>query len=556
MVTRPPYNSEWPSKIPSGDELKQHPNLQEEALGTGNGVARVYDSLLGMIGDFGRCIVGSHLAWSKIPFSEEWKPSLREKYEVFIASLTERQTQLWEEFQRIRFAGIRFIPQIDEKAAEPESPSDKEIRAAESRFLKSLRNRKRQAYDDIVVPYHMARTSQDERAMSGELVSRFIFQRVLEMGYTNELFGEFDKGYYTNRREGARIERIGKKYQWISYHEALARLSDNFYMMPDYNITGPSQYEGPWEPSLRDIAPSHILVSKSPSFYGQGHEIGWLASVDYNWILNPMSMEWRISKDDFPDTKPLIIVRDSTEGVDYYAVEAHFEWVEPHLPHEKRNQKPDRRIWYQLRSYLVAKEDCESLFQWTKEKNIYGRWMPESGDLHNIFLCEYPWAPSYIAQSSPYYGRTGWTDDAGHNTLPVEVRVTVENYNNAANDYDNSVGEGVSCHIPVPEIIEGMKLRWNPNNSHWEDNSGLCIAFDPALQGHRYQGLLVRKDMFDQYLSNSGYLLIWTVMGEKEVLGEPTTSSGKWVEYSEVYQLKDGIPLGSRNFYEKPNSSE
>ncbi len=512
--------------------------------------------MLGFIHDFGEYVVGSRLPWSSVPLCEGWKPSLMEKYKAFIASLTERQRVLWEEFQRVRFAGIRVLLPIGEKGPEPDMPSDEEIVAAETDFLKSLRGKKRQAYDDIVVPYYGNLTHQDDRRMSSELVLRFIFQRVIDMGYTNKRFGEFDTGYHLHRREGARIERIGKKYQWIGYHEALARLSDNFYMMPDYIDVGPSIYDGPWELSVRDIDPSHTLVSKSPSLYGKGHEISWLAPVEYDWTSNPVSLEWRLGTDDFPDTKPLIIVHNPSGGIDYYALETHFEWEEPRLPHEERDQKPDRRIWYQLRSYLMKKEDSDDLFEWAKDKNIYGRWMPESVDLRQVYVGEYPWAASYIAQNTYYYGRDGWTDKAGHHTLPANVRVTVESYRNAANDYDNSVGEGVSCTFPNPEIIEGMGLRWNPENSQWEDNSGLCIAFDPALKGHRYLGLLVRKDMFDRYLSSNGYSLIWTVIGEKNVLGEATTSSGKWVEYSEVYRLKDENLQGSRNFYEQPNSNE
>ncbi|MBW8003415.1 MAG: hypothetical protein FVQ80_15615 [Planctomycetes bacterium] len=553
---RPPYNSVWPDDIPSADDLKKYVDLQEKTPRTENGISRVYSSLLGFIHDFGEYVVGSRLPWSSVPLCEGWKPSLMEKYKAFIASLTERQRVLWEEFQRVRFAGIRVLLPIGEKGPEPDMPSDEEIVAAETDFLKSLRGKKRQAYDDIVVPYYGNLTHQDDRRMSSELVLRFIFQRVIDMGYTNKRFGEFDTGYHLHRREGARIERIGKKYQWIGYHEALARLSDNFYMMPDYIDVGPSIYDGPWELSVRDIDPSHTLVSKSPSLYGKGHEISWLAPVEYDWTSNPVSLEWRLGTDDFPDTKPLIIVHNPSGGIDYYALETHFEWEEPRLPHEERDQKPDRRIWYQLRSYLMKKEDSDDLFEWAKDKNIYGRWMPESVDLRQVYVGEYPWAASYIAQNTYYYGRDGWTDKAGHHTLPANVRVTVESYRNAANDYDNSVGEGVSCTFPNPEIIEGMGLRWNPENSQWEDNSGLCIAFDPALKGHRYLGLLVRKDMFDRYLSSNGYSLIWTVIGEKNVLGEATTSSGKWVEYSEVYRLKDENLQGSRNFYEQPNSNE
>ncbi len=551
---RPPYSSEWPNDIPSADDLKKLVELKDNTPRTERGLYKVYNSLLGWIGDFGKYVVGSRQPWSSTPLSEEWKPSLREKYDKFITSLTKRQELLWSEFQQVRFTGIRFLPDTNEEDDLSDTPSVEEISAVEEKFLKSLRTKKRQAYEDIVVRYFEALPSQDDRRMSSDLVSRFIFRRVIEMGYTNERFGEFDSGYSIHRGESARIERIGKKYQWVGYHEAIARLSDNFYMMPEYGDSGPITYDGPWGLNVRDIDPSHTLVSTSPRLYGEGHTDEWLAPVGYDWSSNPMTQDWRLRKDDFPDTAPLLKVSDPVDGADYYALEANFEWVEPHLPHEARKQKPDRRIWYQLRSYLVAEENSDDLFQWAKSKNIYGRWMPESGNLGQMYLGEYPWANSYAARNTPYYGHKGWTDETNYHTLPTRVRITVENYHNAANDYDNSVGEGVSCMLPNPEIIEGMGLRWHPDNSQWEDKNGLCIVFDPALKGHHYQGLLVRKDMFDQYLSNNGYSLIWTVMGEKEEYIDMPISPSRWVEYSEVYLLKDGNPLGSRKFYEQPDS--
>ena len=57
-------------------------------------------------------------------------------------------------------------------------------------------------------------------------------------------------------------ERIGKKYQWIAYHELLARISDNYKLSNRFNNDELSVYKGPWNPFIRDIDPSSILYKK------------------------------------------------------------------------------------------------------------------------------------------------------------------------------------------------------------------------------------------------------------------------------------------------------
>ena len=57
---------------------------------------------------------------------------------------------------------------------------------------------------------------------------RLILQRVLELGWRNDLLGDFDATVSFQGRDAYKSERIGKKYQWIAYDELHARISDNY----------------------------------------------------------------------------------------------------------------------------------------------------------------------------------------------------------------------------------------------------------------------------------------------------------------------------------------
>ncbi|MCE3312607.1 hypothetical protein, partial [Staphylococcus aureus] len=61
---------------------------------------------------------------------------------------------------------------------------------------------------------------------SDQELGNHVIMRVFEMGYDANLHGEFDLSVSSFDRHNNDIERIGKKYQWIAFHELLAKLID------------------------------------------------------------------------------------------------------------------------------------------------------------------------------------------------------------------------------------------------------------------------------------------------------------------------------------------
>ena len=61
------------------------------------------------------------------------------------------------------------------------------------------------------------------------LIQRYILCAVFDLGWTVERFGAFDRiSIEYSGREADKAERMGKKYQWIAYHEILAFIADHF----------------------------------------------------------------------------------------------------------------------------------------------------------------------------------------------------------------------------------------------------------------------------------------------------------------------------------------
>jgi len=102
-------------------------------------------------------------------------------------------------------------------------------------------------FESSVLPY-LNGDIVDDPGFDISVARRWILSRVLEFGWTAERFGSFNTrvssyGYHSSQT--CKPERMGKKYQWIAYHELLARLTDNFVFKGDDPAGIREPYLGP-----------------------------------------------------------------------------------------------------------------------------------------------------------------------------------------------------------------------------------------------------------------------------------------------------------------------
>jgi len=134
---------------------------------------------------------------------------------------------------------------------------------------------------------------------------RWIVKRIIELGWHPDLFKEFDdrlrKRPY-DRHDTAKPERIGKKYQWIAYHELQSRVFDNYQP-----ITGTTseitEYPQPWDWHIsdRDIDPSFSLAHYTKP------ETDWWNPITEEEATNPEQShkDW-VTSTETPDLEQLI----------------------------------------------------------------------------------------------------------------------------------------------------------------------------------------------------------------------------------------------------------
>ena len=106
----------------------------------------------------------------------------------------------------------------------------------------------------------------DKENFNGMWARKWVIKRAINFGWNQNLFNDFDRSRYVHdgERYGRRVERIGKKYQWIAYYELLARLADNLDL-DDFSLDSGESLIAPlqatWQVGARDIEPTIIELA-------------------------------------------------------------------------------------------------------------------------------------------------------------------------------------------------------------------------------------------------------------------------------------------------------
>jgi V8-like Glu-specific endopeptidase len=354
---------------------------------------------------------------------------------------------------------------------------------------------------------------------------KLVFEK---FGYDVNIHGQFDKHAGEGDRFEVKVERIGKKYQWLALYEVIARLGDNS-KINDWDGNEVGYYQGPWQNSLRNIDPTYIPESIN------NKELPLpVNNINYDdW--GGKGSSWLISGNNLPDPKEMIV------NDNFLSLEANYSWQPKEQLGIERENSERKNVWYQIRSYLVKDAEFENLKNWLEKQDFMGRWMPESNESYSVFSKEHYWSPAYkykVAENDELRWQPINNNryDRRDNDVVAEVLPTAEEHRWEDKD-------GTSFLAPRAEMFEGMNLSSSEIPSCWLDNNGILACFDPHVFGEAKSELLVNKQLLEKFLKDKGLKVIWTVLGEKQVLG--SSKEANWIDMSGVYFLeKDSIEGG------------
>lgn len=360
-------------------------------------------------------------------------------------------------------------------------------------------------------------------------------KRVFDLGYDVNKHGEFDKTIHERHhynRHYVATERIGKKYQWIAMHELLAQVADNCKMNDTYQLNEGEQncFQGPWAPLVRDIDPSVLKKDK------QKPNLTIFDDYYDNWDVDNKS--W-LELDDYPHPQDFINI--SLEDENWLLLEGNLNWEEPELLGNEKYHYPQKYLWYQIRSYLVKKDEFEFIIQWLNDKNFMGRWMPESYERGEIFNREFYWSPSYNYFLKNYHDNT-YLRKIRENHLDEEgigevIATTESNAWGSKNDMSNAEPNVLKlCNY----LFSNMNLNYGKNEGVLYSKEGEVICYDLSEFYSVGYNLVIQNDTLLNFLDESDYRIFWTILGEKNIIGDGGQSEyGVWPSISGVYYFDE-----------------
>jgi hypothetical protein len=520
---RPPFASTLPLNAQPWDILREQYS------------DRVYSGLILSLwpnsGDFARYVLGSGStsgahgwlqesdARSELEKADDFDVASREQLEQLLA-------ELGKEVVRVNAHGERCEPSEVE-----ETESDEfEFRGREWRTQKA----------------------KPDCHLESDLACRWILERVFQLGWTAVRFGEFDANMDSRGRYANKPERIGKKYQWIAYHEWMAHVTDQ----RPFRLSGTcvSQYGGAWDVGLRDIDPTSLLKGTSrQSNLSQSSERSWWAAVDYDaWSPELPDSEWLEVVKDLPAIDRLLMPTDPVKGTKYLSLEASATWESKKLPNRQRYDAPFRRIWYILQGYILRSEDVSGFCEWASNQNFYGRWMPESHDTYGLYSGEFFWSPAYAELDRTHRSDAGFKsyDSIRDHKLPCELVVPTTRFNWEGSGFDCSIEGSISAMMPGIFLAEKMKLIVGKDWGTILNDAGRHVAMDPSVNEAGPSALLFEKAALDLFLQSEGLSLVWTLLGAKENVGRSIQRGGELRLNGVMTYINDGIEGQASAFYQ------
>ena len=371
----------------------------------------------------------------------------------------------------------------------------------------------------------------------------WVFERVLSLGWTPEKFAKFDR-VHADRwagRSDHKVERFGKKYQWIALRELLARIADNFHMAAEF------AYAGPWQFFGRDIDPTLPAPPRrrndddgfdlEPTF-SPDSEAWWIPQgPTYGPDDPPVGEGWAVEVGDIPEFAPLVRRKDPDE-VRWVVLHSYHDWNEKFPEDEDRWARRRRNLWSHIYSWLVRPADLKACIAHVQQRSLAGRWMPE-GMKHTVagYLGELPWAASTGELPDQWQGIRG---GIGFKPIGIDVYPTWAEYHWEGNNLDCSIEHGVHAFFPAPVLFEAGELRWVPGNRAWCRPDGTVVARFDEAPGHG--GLQVRESWLKQILRKTGHAVVFGWLGEKRLIkaGLATGLAGDWTVIDAVAGFVDG----------------
>ena len=554
--TRPPYRSAWPPEYVSDELIESYRENGKDFTD------QIVGSTTGFVGDFGHYVVEPVVRhWSSSLLSEQRLATAHDEYlrwrKEFDATASSHQgaalTAVLDAARRLAEHQVKMVH-------EGEQPLREALDAADDAFKNVLDPR---AWEDYRVRarhhlkygmWHIHHGDPRPASFNSDWAKRWICKRAHDLGWTPDRFGAFDRSTTNHNRTDHRVERIGKKYQWLALYELTARLADNVAMVPDSWSQRKAVFEGAWQVGLRNIDPSLLISETSDDGWRQWNATWWVPVAPR---LKPVSAEsrlaWLETAEDLINDSRLIDVTDPKTGRRWLVLAGFSSWSQYRAVDGEREMERD--TWFRLKCLVVRNQDLGSLLSRIRKRRLTADHdLPEFESSVGC-LGEYDWhasfgdVPDWI-EWDPDYPRT-------HS---VSVRTVVTDYTASQGGYDHSVTQTMHAYMPARWLKQGLSLRLsNGRRVTYVNDEGEVLFFDPSVSMPGPHAALVDREAFMTLLEREQLTAVWVISGEKGAFGGRAWGHGFGGRHVHTYTYvldSNGFKVRRYTEWDRPNAEQ
>lgn len=334
-------------------------------------------------------------------------------------------------------------------------------------------------------------------------IGGIIMKSILDSGYDDNLENYdrmIDYQYGSLRSRDSSVERIGKKYQKIFLYRCMGRLYDNYEYKPRHSYReNNTLLIGEQGSSFRTIDLTALPYdAEKDAFRAKQLHYSFSRYRDFS------DEKWFQKKDVTPYFEALLLQEYKREN--YLILQGYFD-------DREGMSSSYREMWVQIRSYFFSKKYKQKFLKWLKGKDFEGRWMPEgTSSLYEVSIGEYPWS-SYIIQ----YLKEMEEEQhfRGNSPAPCYIVPTVNDYNNEKDSEFCPSKIAGKFMFPCKDLFEVLDLKWDGKNGFW--SKGKPVVY---LSEGVDNALYIDKNVLLDYLKQSEQEIVWTVLGEKQRIGD------------------------------------
>ena len=365
----------------------------------------------------------------------------------------------------------------------------KKIADSEKRLLNLLEEDEVERFYKDVAPVLYEKKHSNPKPIKFDLnaAKRWIAKRSYDYGWTQERFGNDRRqmGLYTRSRP--KIERIGKKYQWLALSELLSKIADNYWMEGECGKL-PKCYANPLDIGfVRDIDPTilienenHRKVSETPNSWAFAP---WIKLEEVGEAELP---GWPFREDPALNLKSLPMRRDDN-GIQWLVLYEHQSRTEKYPSDATVDHGLRIKQFRVLATVLVWVSDASKIAsKFRAKEEIHLRHWATFDVIDEAFLFEAPYRTTWDAKK--------WRFDSSE--LPAGIPYTrLATWYLWESHLDAALPDGYSTHLPAAWLTNELRLKPDTNNAGlWYDGAGE-VAFQELKGEENGIVALLRMDV-------------------------------------------------------------